>query len=643
MEQKMRVMPHNTDAEKCILGSILIDNELGKDIIPELQAEDFYLSAHKDIFDKIKELYHSNKEVDLVTLADKLNQGGLLENVGGVEYLAEVSEILPSAANYKFYVEIVKRDSIRRRLIRESQQIIQDSFENEDAKELVSMAEKNIFDLSISDSRSKPARISDTLGEVLDSFDEYAKNKGKLKGITTGFRDLDRMLNGLNRSDLILVAARPAAGKTSFAMNLVENAALAGYTCAVFSLEMPKVQIGQRILCSNSEVSMSKALRGELVKEEWDKLMQSQAIINECKIFVDDTASITPADIQSKARSLKSQHGLDLIMIDYIQLMSSGSSKKDQNRQLEIAEISRSLKLIARELDVPVVALSQLSRQIETRNPPLPQLSDLRDSGAIEQDADVIMFIHNPSAVPKNGKDQAEAESDAILGGSNGNNRQIMVRKHRNGETGDVNLGWIGECTKFTNVMEVGSAIYQPPRKEVNEKEEEARLIALQKEQRRKAERESGKHKEDGRIAFRYQEVEEYSVPEEISVAIPVEYIAPPQEVSDVDFGFDATDAMEAVIVHKEPNEAVSKVMESDEAGDADSKVVDVDGGNAEINQNDVQKEDAIKIEAKELQERAESQEATESQEAEEEKVAEMEEVKLSQDSISEVDDELGW
>ncbi|MFI3164288.1 MAG: replicative DNA helicase [Bacillota bacterium] len=525
MEDRMRVMPHNTDAEKSILGAILLDNELGKEIIPELKSEDFYLASHKEIFDKISELYHTSKEIDLVTLSDKLASGGVLENVGGMEYLIELSDFLPSAANFKFYLEIVKRDSVRRKLIRECQQSIQDAFEMEDTRTLVASVEKNIFDLSVSDQRAKPVPISETMVQVIENFNEYAKNDGKLRGITTGFRDLDEMLNGLNRSDLVLVAARPAAGKTSFAMNIVENAACAGYTCAVFSLEMPKVQISQRMICSNAEVSMKKAFQGKLTDKDWESLMMAQTRLNDTKIFVDDTASITPADMQSKCRSLKAQHGLDLVMVDYIQLMNSGS-KREQNRQLEIAEISRSLKLIARELNVPVVALSQLSRQVENRTPPIPQLSDLRDSGAIEQDADVIMFIHNPSAVNKGGE-----EGGTIAGGGNGETRQIMIAKHRNGQCGIVELGWRGEFTKFVNRQEVGSEMYKAPEKVVDKEAEAARANAYAEAEALRNERRNQREN----ASFGDAEETEYDVPD---YALPPDelLVAPPPEDAFGDF-----------------------------------------------------------------------------------------------------------
>lgn len=527
MEGKMQVMPHNTDAEKSILGSILIDNELGREIIPEIKEDDFYLASHKEIFGKIYDLYKNGKEIDLVTLSDKLSQAEVLENVGGMEYLIELTDFLPSAANYKNHLEIVKRDSVRRNLIRQSQQIIQDAFIADDTKTLIASAEKTIFDLSISDNRAKPVPISETLSEVITVFNEYTKNDGRLRGITTGFRDLDGMLNGLNRSDLVLIAARPAAGKTSFAMNIVENAAIAGYNCAVFSLEMPKIQISQRILCSNAEVSMKRAFEGKLSKVEWEKLLKSQQKLEKTNIFVDDTASITPADMQSKARSLKAQYGLDLIMVDYIQLMNSGS-RREQNRQLEIAEISRSLKLIARELNVPVVALSQLSRQVENRTPPIPQLSDLRDSGAIEQDADVIMFIHNPSAVNKG------EEGGAIAGAGNGESRQIMIAKHRNGQCGIVNLGWRGEYTKFVNQQAVGSENYQPPEKIVDHEAEAERVRAYQEAERIQSERRNSQN--EGASFNISDNNAEYNMPE---YAIRDEQydIAPPEEEDGGTFG----------------------------------------------------------------------------------------------------------
>ncbi len=557
----MQVMPHNTDAEKSILGSIIIDNELGKEIIPEVEERDFYLASHQGIFKAISEIYHKGKEIDLVTLSDKLVQMGVLENVGGMEYLIEITDFLPSAANYKQYLEIVKRDGVRRSLIRESQQIMNDAFGSEDTNLLIASAEKGIFDISVSGDRSKPEPISETIGAVLAKFGEYAKGDGRLRGITTGFRDLDGMLNGLNRSDLVLIAARPAAGKTSFAMNIVENAACAGYNCAVFSLEMPKIQISQRMLCSNAEVSMKRALEGRLNTQEWEKLLQAQARLSQTNVFVDDTASITPADMKSKARSLKAQYGLDLIMVDYIQLMNAGG-KKEQNRQLEIAEISRSLKLLARELDVPVIALSQLSRQVENRTPPIPQLSDLRDSGAIEQDADVIMFIHNPSAVNK-GED-----GGAIAGGGNGESRQIMIAKHRNGQCGTVNLGWRGEFTKFVNQQAVGSENYIPPEKVIDKEAEAERKRAYEEAEKMREERKALQN-QGSSFSLGDDINVEYDVPEYPSFQDDFNLAPPPVDNKDGNFGMiDLDEEYQGEEIEMKENSEVQKEENAEDIGE---------------------------------------------------------------------------
>jgi replicative DNA helicase len=400
----------------------------------EIKAEDFYSEANRIIFEAMYNIYNENRPIDFVTLTSELEKSGNLNLCGGITYITAVTQAVPSSANFRHYVEIVKRDSCMRKLIRASGEIAEMAQSDADTKTALEFAEKSIFDISISENASKVIHIKDSIVEVIDKFDKIQSDRDSLRGIPTGFPELDRMTNGLQRSDLIIIAARPAVGKTSFALNIVENAALKGAkSCAIFSLEMPNIQISQRLLCSVSEVSISKALKGKLEKDEWVKLWKESDRLAKSKIFIDDSSLITPAEILSKCRRIKMRDGLDLIMIDYIQLMSSGK-KNPENRQSEIADITRRLKIIAKEIDVPVIALSQLSRTVE-KNQRRPILSDLRESGAIEQDADVVMFLHRP-------EEKDEGEKNVV---------ELSIAKHRNGPvTGaPIELKWFGEYTKF--------------------------------------------------------------------------------------------------------------------------------------------------------------------------------------------------
>ncbi len=435
-----RTIPHNIEAEQSVLGCNLIDDNVVLQIMNMLKVEDFYTEAHKTIFEAMKEIYNANKPIDYVTLTDELDKKGVLESVGGIDYITTLTNIVPSAANYKHYADIVKRDSVLRKLIRSSQEIIDKAYNNEDDN-ILSFAEKSIFDISQEEDFSNLVAIGDTLGDVLKKFEDIDKNGGKTRGIPTGFTELDKVTNGLQRSDLILLAARPSVGKTSFAMNVVNNAALLGKCkCAVFSLEMPKEQITQRTLCSVSGVSMEKALSGKLSPSDWKALWEGNKKLGEAKIFIDDSSMNTPVDVLSKCRRLKrEQGGLDLIMIDYLQLMS-GSGRSRENRQQEISEMTRNLKIAARELQVPIILLSQLSRDIEKREGHRPVLSDLRESGAIEQDADIVMFIHNPD---RYGDIENEDGPNII---------ELIVAKHRNGQLANIKLKWIPEITTFVDV-----------------------------------------------------------------------------------------------------------------------------------------------------------------------------------------------
>ena len=448
-------MPHNLEAEQSLLGCLAVDRDIQLDVISQLCEEDFYSESHGYIFNAMAEINKQNVPVDLVTLIDELEKEGNLEAAGGISYLTNLTKIMPSTANYRYYLDIIKRDAVLRRLIRSSQAIIQNAVESSDKGESVAFAEKEIFDVSMSLDTSSMVRIDALVPEVLQRFNAISKDKDAFQGLQTGFRQFDLLTNGLHETDLVLLAARPAMGKTSFAMNIVENIATTqNKVCAVFSLEMGREQLTQRMLCSLAEVSMQKALKGQLDKDEWKRLAEAQNKLNAAKIFIDDSAMITPAEMLSKCRRLKRKYGLDLVMIDYLQLMNSGTRNSSDSRQNEISEISRNMKILAKEIKVPVLALSQLSRAVESRTGHKPQLSDLRESGAIEQDADIVMFIHRPDKYAE-AKDMAEGKVQA-------NVAEILVEKHRNGPTGVVKLYFKGECTKFLNLSD--EAVPSAPR-----------------------------------------------------------------------------------------------------------------------------------------------------------------------------------
>ncbi len=444
MSDKNNVMPNNLEAEQALLGCMLIDNEILPDVVESLEESDFYQDSHKYIISAIKLNFAERKPLDIVTLSDRLENDGNLEKAGGISYLTELVQITPSAANYSHYLEIVKRDSLNRSLIRAAREVIDFSKSSDDSVKSVQFAEERIYAVSrVNDTSSvKDIRESNALDRVFDKFQKLSEDKDAFRGVPTGFVRLDRLTNGLQRSDLIVLAARPGVGKTSLAMNIVENAAVNnGLVCAVFSLEMPEVQIVQRLLCSTAEVSMAKALSGKLEPNDWKRIAKASDKLRKSRINIDDSSRVTPAEILSKCRRIKSRNNgqLDLIMIDYIQLMSSGRKGGDENRVNEVAAITRELKIMAKELDVPVIALSQL-RRIQSGE---PQLSDLRESGAIEQDADIVMFISrpgmnlSPEELAKN-----KITKDAAF---------LNIAKNRNGGCERITLRFKGELTKFVN------------------------------------------------------------------------------------------------------------------------------------------------------------------------------------------------
>mgnify|MGYP005772941607 CR=1 FL=1 len=441
-------MPHNLEAESALLGCILIDGDIQSELLETLREDDFYQESNRLVLEAMKKVYAARKPVDIVTLTDMLERDGTLERAGGLVRVTELAEVTPSAANYKQYFEIVRRDAVRRALIRAAKGIIEVSTEGTEARDAVAYAEKQIYDISKQEDNSQLAGLQDgaVVREVLTKFEEIQSDPNAFRGMETGFKHLDRITNGLQRSDLIVIAARPGMGKTSLSMNIVENVCLVkGKTAAVFSLEMPRAQIVQRLLCAHAGVSMEKALSGKLSQKEWKNLMIASDKLQKSNLYIDDSSRVTPAEVLSKCRRLAAaKGGIDLVMIDYIQLMGGSSGKGDkngnlfENRQQEISSITRDLKIMAKELNVPVIALSQLSRAVEQRPDHRPMLSDLRESGAIEQDADVVMFIY---------RDDYYNHDSEMKGIS-----EIIIAKQRNGPIGTVNLVWLPQYTKFANM-----------------------------------------------------------------------------------------------------------------------------------------------------------------------------------------------
>ncbi len=442
---QMGDMPHSLEAEQSLLGCLLMEPKIQIEVAAFLKEEDFYAESHKYIFHAMESIIKKNQPVDMVTLTDTLEKQGALEQAGGISYIAELTNVLPSSTNYQRYLDIVTRDSMLRKLIKGSADIIDNCKTSLDKTTALSFAEKTVYDISNEADTSEMVKIGSVIPDVMTKFDELSNNKSSTKGIKTQFKGLDRLINGIHKSDLMILAARPAVGKTSFAMNIVENVAMQGYSCAVFSLEMGKDQLVQRMMCSVAGVSMENAMKGTMTKQEWLRIAKAKELLSNAKIFIDDSAMITPQQVLSKCRRLKSRFGLDLVMIDYVQLMSAEKSSKSDNRQQEISEISRMLKILAKEVNVPVLALSQLNRAVESRKG-RPQLADLRESGAIEQDADIVMFIHRP--------DKGATDKEIAEGKVQKNVAEIIIEKHRNGPTGIVKLYFQGECTKFRNINE---------------------------------------------------------------------------------------------------------------------------------------------------------------------------------------------
>ena len=437
MEDVTRIPPHSVESEQSILGSILLDKDAIITVSETVRPSDFYKEAHKIIYECMLKLSNKNEPIDLITLTEELRKQGHLDNVGGISYITSLSTIVPTTSNVKYYADIVKEKSVLRQLIKASNDIINLGYENSvKVEEVLERAEKRIFDISQEKASDDFKSINEVLVDAYDMIEKLYTNKGDVTGITTGFKDLNKKINGLQRTDLILIAARPAMGKTAFSLNLVQNAALKGdASVAVFSLEMSKDQLVQRMLSAQSHVELKKIKTGTLDENDWPRIIDAMAVLSNVNIYIDDTPGIKISELRSKCRKLKIEKGLDLILIDYLQLMEGEGN--NESRQQEIAKISRSLKIIAKELNCPVVALSQLSRAPEQRADHRPMLSDLRESGSIEQDADIVMFLYRDEYY------HPDSESKNI--------GEVIVAKNRHGETGSVELVWLGEVQKFAD------------------------------------------------------------------------------------------------------------------------------------------------------------------------------------------------
>ena len=447
MEKAPRILPHNLEVEQSLLGCLFLNQNAQSECFAKMQANDFYSTGHQKIFKAMYESYIGNKGVDYVTVAKNLDTKGELEDVGGIEYVADLTNAVPSASNFKNYMEIIQNDATMRRLIELCQEGINYCFVNTNSKTALQHLEKQIFDLSKEKDISELVQINEGVNQVIDRMEKLSIDKNAFRGIKTGFPTLDNYTKGFHKGDLILLAARPGIGKTSLALNICSNAALyGGATVAIFSLEMPISQIAQRTMCSVGNITMDNATSGTTNSKVWETVMQTKEELSNAQLYVDDSSLTTPTQILSKCRRLKAEKGLDMVMIDYLQLMKSDTTKDSGNRQQEVADLTRSLKIAARELECPIIVLSQLSRDIEKRNDHKPQLSDLRESGAIEQDADIVMFIDR---VNEANKELEEQDEDVNQNADDGEICKLIIAKHRNGSLGSILLKWYGQYTRF--------------------------------------------------------------------------------------------------------------------------------------------------------------------------------------------------
>ena len=434
----MRSLPQSVEAEQSVIGSMIIDKSAIAKVLESLEEEDFYRDGHKVIYKTILEMFRNDIAVDLLTLLEYLKSTDMLERSGGVTYITELSSSVPTTANLSAYIKIVSDKSTLRKLIKASTAIIEESYNNQSqVEDVVDIAEKKIFNIAEKRTSKDFEPLSDVLERGFAQIEKLFNNKGEITGVGSGFTDLDAKTSGFQSGDMILIAARPSMGKTTFALNIAEHAALREHkSVVIFSLEMSKEQLAYKLLCSEANVDMLKLRTGTLEDKDWESIAMAAGPLSKAKIYIDDTAGVTVMEMRSKCRRLKMEYGIDLIVIDYLQLMSGGSGS--DNRQQEVSEISRSIKALAKEMECPVIALSQLSRAPEQRADHRPMLSDLRESGSIEQDADIVMFLYRDEYYNKETEDK--------------NIGECIIAKQRNGPVGTAKLAWLGQYSKFGNL-----------------------------------------------------------------------------------------------------------------------------------------------------------------------------------------------
>lgn len=434
-----KIPPHDVEAEQAILGSMLTDKDSVIAAMEVLKAEDFYREDNKSIYEAMLSLYGRAEPIDIITVKSELVSIGKFDQIGGLEYLATLPEKVPTTTNVDKYIKIVEEKSLLRNLIKTANDIIAAGYDQtEEVEDIMNIAEKRIFDIMQNKSTKGFTPIKDVLVGTFSELERLYNQKGYITGVETGFNDLDYKTSGFHKSDLIIIAARPAMGKSAFAINIATHAAANNNVpVVIFNLEMSKEQVANRILCSEAMVDSNKIRTGKIDDNEWVKLANASGRLAEAPIYIDDTPGISIMEIRARCRKLKLEKGIGLVVIDYLQLVQ-GSGKKNSSREQEISEISRSLKILAKELEIPVIALSQLSRGAEKRDDKRPMLSDLRESGAIEQDADIVMFLYRDDYYNENSEKKNIAE--------------IILAKHRGGSTGTVELLWLGNYTKFANI-----------------------------------------------------------------------------------------------------------------------------------------------------------------------------------------------
>ncbi|MBP1890817.1 replicative DNA helicase [Clostridium moniliforme] len=432
-----RTLPQSIEAEQSVIGSMIIDRSAIAQAAEGLDEEDFYRDSHKVLFKSIIEMFKRDMAVDLVTVLENLKANDTLERAGGVTYVTEITSSVPTTANLGSYIQIVQEKSTLRKLIKASTSIIEESYNKQgDVENVLDSAEKRIFDIAEKRTTSDFEPLNQVLERGFIEIERLFNNKGEITGVSSGFLDLDAKTSGFQKGDMVLIAARPSMGKTTFALNIAEHAALReGKSVVIFSLEMSKEQLAYKLLCSEANVDMLKLRTGALDDKDWENIARATGPLSKAKIYIDDTAGVSVMEMRSKCRRLKIEYGIDLIMIDYLQLMSGSSS---ESRQQEVSEISRSIKALAKEMECPVIALSQLSRAPEQRADHRPMLSDLRESGSIEQDADLVMFLYRDEYYNKETEEKNVGE--------------CIIAKQRNGPVGTVKLAWLGQFSKFGNL-----------------------------------------------------------------------------------------------------------------------------------------------------------------------------------------------